>query len=510
MWLLLLACPPPVDTASESCSPPPVTWDAPVTTLTERVVADARLPTATDYNPALPDGLEQALTDGLGGWHLEPGEPWTVRDDLAPGAVPGPARRSLALFLHNTDAQIADAESPNRMASTDAPGDTQSALRPQELYGLAALDSLVRAANAFNAVAPIDFALATGDNADNVQNNELRWFQSVWDGVPFVPDSGERDAQMDDDCNDPLAPMEPVGADFPWYAVAGNHDVLVQGNFPPAFWAPNALGSEADLGTRDLSDPGGPIGFWVPADDARAVMTRSDLAAVLLESPASPGPVGHGFTDANVTDDTVGWAAHPVEGVPLAVIAVDANPDGPSDGTLTVAERDNWLVPQLDAAQARGDLIVVTSHYALGSTPMEGGGTVGDLLLTYPNVVLVVAGHWHEDLVRPWGPPGDPAAFWEIVTASTADWPAQGRLVELVDNGDGTLSIVATVYDVPAPAGSMAARFRTLSAIDLQSGWRTHDGSGEVTDRNVELLQRLPDGWSTTAGRAGVRSSALP
>lgn len=510
MWLLLLGCPVPEDTSSDACAPPEVTWDPPVTTLTERVVADAGLPSPTDYNPGVPDGLAQALQAGLGGWHLEPGETWLVRDELAPGAVPGPTRRSLALFLHNSDAQIADAESPNRMASTDGPGDTQSALRPQELYGLQALDALVRAGNAFHAVAPIDFALATGDNADNVQTNELRWFQSVWDGVPFVPDSGVRDAQLDDDCNDPLAPMYPVGADFPWYAVAGNHDVLVQGNFEPGFWAPKALGSDASLGTRDLSDPGGPIGFWVPADDERAVLARSDIAAVLLESPATPGPVGHGFTEANVTDDTVGWVASPVDGVPLTVIAVDANPDGPNDGQLSITERDTWLVPQLEAAQTRGDLIVVTSHYALGSTSVEGGGTVGDLLLGYPNVVLVAAGHWHTNEIRAWGPPDDPAGFWEIVTASTADWPAQGRLVELVDNSDGTLSIVTTVYDVPAPEGSMAARFRTLSAVDLQSGWRSSDGTGDPQDRNVELLQRLPATWSTTTGRAGVRSLALP
>lgn len=395
------------------------------------------------------------------------------------------------------------------MAGSDAPAETQSALRPQELYGIHALDALVREADLIDAEIPIDFALITGDNADNVQGNELQWFANVWDGVPFRPDSGVPDSQPDVDGNDPLAPFEPVGANFPWYAVAGNHDVLVQGNFDPGLFVDNALGSDAPLGTRDLSLPGGPIGYWAPADPARKLSTQSDIASILLDSPDLPGPAGHGFTPAKVTDDTLGWTAHPVQGVPVRIISVDANPDSLSDGRLTAAERDNWLLPQLQAAQDAGDLIVVTSHYALGSTAVEGGGTVGDLLLQYPNVVLVVAGHWHENLIRSWGTPDDRGAFWEIVTASTADWPAEGRLVELVDNGDGTLSIFTTVFDVAAPEGSMAARHRHLTAMDLQTGWRLSDGSGRPEDRNTELIERLPIGWSTATGVAGVRSDRL-
>ncbi len=49
-----------------------------------------------------------------------------------------------------------------------------------------------------------------------------------------------------------------------------------------------------------------------------------------------------------------------------------------------------------------------------------------------------------------------------------------------------------------------------LVVIDLQSGWRSGDGSGDVLDRNTELVERLPEGWSTTAGREGVRSDLLP
>jgi hypothetical protein len=504
MLFLALACHP-----TDSDTVPDVIWGDPVTTLTHTVIANTPLGTPTDLDPALPDGDAAAEGQGLGGWTEGPGEPRILRDDLAPGHGGGGARRrSLWMFLQQTDAQLADVESPTRMVATDAVGPTQSAARPQEIYEAQALDALIRTANGLSEAAPIDFAVCTGDNADSVQENELRWFAAIWDGTPVSVDSGLPDSQPDEDGNDPIAEFTPVGADFPWYGVAGNHDVLVQGNFPPDTWTDNALGTDAPLGTRDLSLPGGPLTFTTEADPRRKLMDRSDIASVYLDSPATPGPVGHGFTTDNVTGDTVTWMAHPVEGVPIRLVSVDANPHGSADGELSAKERDEWLIPQLDDAQAAGDLVVLTSHYALGTVPIEGGGTVGDLLLGYPNVILVVAGHWHENLIRKYGTPGDAGGFWEIVSASTADWPAQGRLVELVDNGDQTLSILTTMFDVPAPEGSMAARFRQLLLVDWQSGWRLSDGSGAPEDRNTELVETLP--FPTTGGRDGVRSASLP
>jgi 3',5'-cyclic AMP phosphodiesterase CpdA len=489
-----------------------IAWPDPVTTLTERILADPPLPEVLPQNPAFPEGLAAAEAAGLGGWTRGPGEPRLLRDDGAPGhaADTGPDRRSLWMVFHQSDAQLADADSPARFVASDLPGETQSAARPQELYVAHALDALIRAANGLHEVAPIDFALATGDDADNNQEDEVRWFSAIWDGVPVKVDAGAPDAQPDADGHDPLAPFTPVGADFPWYTVAGNHDVLVQGNFPHDPWVDSVRGDDAPMGTRDLSQPGGPLTFTTVADASRRVLERSDLAALYLDSPATPGPVGHGFTEANVRDDTVGWTAEPVAGVPIRLISVDANPHGIGDGALSAAERDGWLVPQLEAAERDGRLVVLTSHYALGGVPVEGGGTVGDLLVQHPNVVAVLCGHSHVNAIRWFGTPDDADGFWEITTASTVDWPPQGRLVELVANGDGTLSIYTTIFDFPAPEGSLAARMRTLAAIDRQSGWRLWDGSGEADDRNTELVQRLPDGFDLRGGRPGVRSAALP
>lgn len=509
--LVLLACAgdDPSDEPSP-CQPPDVDWPAAVTTLSEVRLSDERLPEPAELNPAWPEGLAAAEALGLGGAVEAPGEPRLLRDELLPGyAPPTSARRSLWMVFHETDAQIADTESPTRYAGADLPAATESAARPQELWSLHALDALIRRANQLSELAPIDFAVATGDNADSDQENELRWFASVWDGTPLHPDSGDDDSQVDALCRDPIEAFEPVGAAFPWYAVAGNHDVLVQGNFDNEVFVDDALGGAAFGGTRDLSQPGGPLAFSTVPDPARRLMERSDIAAVFLDTPSVPGPVGHGFTEQDVLDDAVVWSARPVDDVAVRLISVDAIPSGLGDPMLSAAERDDWLLPQLAEAEAQGELVVLACHYALADMEVEGGGSVGDLLLSFPNVVLVLAGHTHEHRIRAYGTPDDAGAFWQIETSATVDWPGQGRLVELVDNGDGTLSILTTTFDTPTPPGSLAARAAELMRIDWQSGWRTDDGVGQVLDRNTELVQRLPEGWVGSGGVAGVRSEAL-
>jgi hypothetical protein len=89
--------------------------------------------------------------------------------------------------------------------------------------------------------------------------------------------------------------------------------------------------------------------------------------------------------------------------------------------------------------------------------------------------------------------------FWEIKSPAISDWPPQQRLIELMENCDGTLSVFGTMLDHDAPAGAPpAGPAAGFSAAELASIGRVltfndpqedkADNAGEPTDRNVELL----------------------
>jgi hypothetical protein len=124
-------------------------------------------------------------------------------------------------------------------------------------------------------------------------------------------------------------------------------------------------------------------------------------------------------------------------------------------------------------------------------------------------VIAYVAGHTHLNKVGfERGRRG--RGFWEINTASHIDWPQQSRLIEVMDNRDGTLSIFGTMLDAaapeaaPAPGDAMGLSLeqlvslgRTLSYNDPQREGSEGSGNeaektGRRRDRNVELLVRDP------------------
>ena len=131
-----------------------------------------------------------------------------------------------------------------------------------------------------------------------------------------------------------------------------------------------------------------------------------------------------------------------------------------------------------------------------------GAKNVRDLFLKYPNVIAYVAGHTHEndiDLFRK-GRTG----FWQINTASHVDWPQQSRLIEVMDNRDGTLSLFGTMLDHAAPVAAPGARHgrggadrRPARQPQRHAGLerpaaRQPDALGRTLDRNMELLLRDP------------------
>jgi hypothetical protein len=228
-------------------------------------------------------------------------------------------------------------------------------------------------------------------------------------------------------------------------------------------------------------------------------------------------PDGHGFTDANRADGTAYYVADDLPGVRLVTLDT-TNPFGAHDGSLDRAQL-RWLEARLAEVHSRhldaegrevdggGEdrLVVLCSHHGADTLTNPVGAETEDrvlapevlaLLHRFGNVVLWLNGHVHRHAVRPH--PGPAGGFWEVTTAAVMDWPCQARLVEVLENPDGTLSVVCTVLDSAAPLRAtglddvldLAAWHRELAANDPTSVGGTA-ARGIATDRNVELV--LPD-----------------
>ena len=132
-----------------------------------------------------------------------------------------------------------------------------------------------------------------------------------------------------------------------------------------------------------------------------------------------------------------------------------------------------------------------------------GGVELVSLFRRFPNVVLWANGHSHEHRVLHHPGVVVGTGLWEVDTASGIDFGQQGRTFELLDNRDGTLSILATVLDHLGPpevphrrdggwtTAELASISRELSANDDR--WIDPIALlGGPEDRNVELVVRAP------------------
>lgn len=335
-------------------------------------------------------------------------------------------------------------------------------------------------------------------------------------------------------------PFRAHGLPCPWYSVFGNHDALVQGNVAPnAVFGAVAIGSAKVTGLSERTDPvelarllergderAGKLLSQGPArpvtpDPRRRLLTRGQIVEEHFRTTGRPG--GHGFTRTNLR---AGTAYYTFDAGQVRCVSLDTTNDVGPDGSLD-ADQFDWLERVLAAGNSRyldadGNLVthqvtdrvfVVFSHHSVATMtnplprdaerPRVLGPAVRDLLLRFPNVVAWVNGHTHANLVTGYARPADSpltGGFWEITTASHVDWPQQSRVVELLDNRDGTVSVVCTMLDADAPASyggrldsprRLAALARELAGNDWQE--RTTEPGlagrlGHAEDRNVELL----------------------
>lgn len=508
------------------------------------------------------------LIDSEGVLRYGPGEPYQVLTTLAEAQVGREGRRrSLVVFHHFADALIVDEESPLRgewVDSCPSPIST-SAFHPQEALSLHITASLIRQANRLDRSPvtgrPADFLVHTGNAADNAQYNELRWFLDLMDGRQINPDSGAPGYEgVQEESPDPRYPdllqqaQQPFRAErlrYPWYAVVGNRDLLAQGNFPPSDAAngitvggrkvidiaparkeevcndPTLL-LDPRLSREILLDPETEVRFVSPDPDRR-LLSRQEWIAEHFKTAPLPGPQGHGFLQSNLDEGT---AYYTFEHGPITFIVLDTvNQGGFAAGGLD-REQFRWLEDQLVSGSSRywdpqgkqvttenpDRLFVILSHHPAESMnnplpdPSTGqdliqGEQFEELLHRFPNVILHVAGHSRANRIhaRP-DPKGRTQGYWEVTTSSQLDFPVQARLLEITDNGDGTLSIFSTVYDMSAPIEPGEAQDPTprddLNEERLASVARqvaAHDPQIDLqaaglaaSDRNAEMLLTAP------------------
>ncbi len=448
-------------------------------------------------DPRDPDDRAQRLDEGWGDEAPGPGEPVLDVSMVGDPPQPGPGTKRLARFVHLPDTQLADDESPTRAALVDN-FQISGGFRPQEAYMCHVLNAAVRTMNALHAADPLDFVILGGDNIDSAQTNEALWFLDIVDGAPSAEcDSGEDDDLVPGPANDPKDPFAPVGLDVPLYWVNGNHDVLVQGNFPVENKRAEAVGSVASGGTRDYRMPGGPVvtGEVIP-DDRRALLDRTELLSLVR----SLGD-GHGIS---MDTEAYGKAFYSFDvGDALRFIVLDtAAETGGAEGVLHMEDIDLFVRPELDKAAADGRYVVLASHHAATNLSDGGGfgGTVQPDAITqaefeamlgeYDNVVLHLVGHNHVHRVR-WVAPTGGNPYWEVMTSALADWPHQVRVVEIEDLDNGFLAITGVAVDFAVDGDLLAGEARPLGVLDMTTRWQA-PGDGMLEDRNVRLFWPKP------------------
>ena len=336
---------------------------------------------------------------------------------------------------------------------------------------------------------------------------------------------------------------------MPYYIARGNHDGLIQGNapastdvfraiatgclkvFPSAAIEPSRFSSADESEVfRQIGDPSFITQLLagarnVPPDPDRRILSTAEYKQIV------GGKHGYSHVNAHERSASKGAAAYyafsPKPGLELISLDTVAEGGG-SNGNLDDPQY-RWLKKTLAKAQKAHKLIVAYAHHTLAtmdntrtdeqaggcnppkpgcdadprkSTPLhlgvKGSANVRDLFLHYPNLIAYVVGHTHSNAIDLFK--RGKAAFWQINTASHADWPQQSREVQLMDNHDGTLSLFATILDtaapiaVPAPGtaltdAQLAALSRTLAYNEPQVE-KNHLGAR--TDRNAELVLRDP------------------
>ena len=478
----------------------------------------------------------------------------------------------LLLMHHLSDLHVCDAQSPTRPEYLDRWADPDSPIRekvgtigtyrPHSMLSPHVVEAMIQSLNRISkgplSGHPIHGAIITGDTTDNAQVNEVSWYLALLDGLDIHPDSGDFEryegviddgadhydsrywhphgtpaGKEDDDArakygfplvpnllNNCRQPFRASGLKFPWFAVHGNHDALLQGTVTPEAHIDSEMISnkrytglptnvtlaEVLANFQEIGPARYPQAFDAPfthvtADLARRAVQRGEFAAMHLASPGLPK--GHGFNVDNVEEKHMYYSTF-IGGVKLIVID-SVNHFGGWQGSLDEAQFA-WLEREVVNADRP---VVLASHHPL-SKMFNSYAPYGrrvcveeieEMLLEYPRVIAWIAGHEHRHHIKWIGPEEEIRGFWQIETASHADWPQQSRTIEIVHDEVGDIYVGLSIVDHAGGSNygdastplEIAALSRALSANIWQKRpelGASHDINwwcGRPTDRNVIL-----------------------
>ena len=415
------------------------------------------------------------------------------------------------------------------------------------------LDAAVRTINALHKKSPFDFGISLGDDCNNTQYNELRWFIDVLDGKVITPSS----ALMPEPTPSIIRNLtRPPGSTRRSPGIRPSATTISTGRASATrmqnFSGPTSAATILDINGNILTDPnyinetgvymgvvdgstpyGNVIGagpeknFPVPptvvADpDRRSLVTSDSTSRNWMREffTTTSNPVGHGFTQANLDEDFACYSFEPKSDLPIKVIVLD-DTNKPDDklggpfycGTGSLDRRRlDWLKSELQKGQDEGKLMIIAAHIpikpqaSLTDTTLIHGfynkAAEDELLATlhsYPNLILWMAGHRHVNVVT--AQPNNPSdfkdhperSFWEVETASLRDFPQQLRTFEIRRNSDNTISIITTDVDPAVMAGSPAAKSRGYAIGVARIFAATPATLADTTSQayNAELVKQL-------------------
>lgn len=486
------------------------------------------------------------------------GWPLYVRQELATAKPSRETKRSaLASYVQLTDIHITDVQSPARFEYVHPV--QGPAFRPHESLGTQGAVALI---NRINSVARgpftgrnFDCVISTGDNTDNHELIELQWFQHLLSGGTITPNTGAKDRfeglqalgsslyyrpeldswdiykdrgfiQIPGLLRAAIRSHRSPGLNVPWYAVFGNHDDQLLGTVPNnivdwlynsavKFDLPDTDPTAVAIGRALRSNPAelgallaklrvtGPA-IPVTADARRRPVSPREFVRRHFD-PAikGAGPIGHGFSDP----DGPSWYKFRIADGVLGIALNTTNSMGIADGSISQRQLD-WMNRTITAN--RDQLVMVFSHHTSstmgamlpnpetpGERQYDGAYLVGQLQ-KHANVIAWVNGHTHRNEMIPHKGSTAKHSFWEINTASHIDFPQLARIIEVADNGDGTISIFTPLIEADSPYTAdpsdlsqrgLASLYRELSYNDIH---RDDELLGKASDRNCELLLANP------------------